>query len=103
MRIAIANYRTRPDSSQCGVLIQPAIDKKYSRIIMGISNNRGLAGGLLQIMNKEVYESLKRIIKYLYDDEFKHWEESDKPENHIYKDIMKVVSWIDEYKKEVNE
>jgi len=54
-------------------------------------------------MNKEVYESLKRIIKYLYDDEFKHWEESDKPENHIYKDIMKVIGWIDEYGKEVEE
>ena len=38
---------------------------------------------------------IKDVIKYLYEDEQKHFEESDKPNDHIYLKLKKLESLIE--------
>ena len=40
-------------------------------------------------------ESLRNILDYLHDDEKRNWEESGKPDDHIYTDILAVTAWLD--------
>jgi hypothetical protein len=49
-------------------------------------------------MNKEQKESLEAVIDYFIDDEEKHYEESGKPDNHIYKDILVLKELLRENK-----
>jgi len=49
-------------------------------------------------MNKQTYQSLRRVLAYLVHDEAKHWEESGYPDDHIYKDILTLQSWMIENK-----
>jgi hypothetical protein len=46
-------------------------------------------------MNKETQFSLRQIINYLYGDEEKHWQEENRPVRHIFRDILRVASWLD--------
>lgn len=46
-------------------------------------------------MNKETLQSLNSIINYLYTDEYKNWEESNFPKEHIFNDIKAVSEWAD--------
>ena len=52
-------------------------------------------------MNSEVYESLNRIIDYMYCDEEKHYNEEtnggENPEDgksHIFLDVKRVAEWL---------
>ena len=51
-------------------------------------------------MDKYTLEALNRFINYAYDDESKHYEESDKPKDHIFEDIKLVSDWVDSQMKE---
>lgn len=39
-------------------------------------------------------KDLKRVIAYLYDDELKHFEESDRPASHIWRSVCAVENWL---------
>ena len=42
-----------------------------------------------------ITRSLTNIIEYLYETEKKHWEEMNKPRNHIYYDIKLIKNWLE--------
>lgn len=44
-------------------------------------------------MDEETYESLQRVVKYLLPEESRHWEESGKPKQHIYKDVIRLKQY----------
>lgn len=46
-------------------------------------------------MDFETIDALRSIIDYLKDDEKKNWEEMDRPDEHIYMDIIKVEKYLD--------
>ncbi|NOS71115.1 MAG: hypothetical protein HOP33_14440 [Verrucomicrobia bacterium] len=48
-------------------------------------------------MNKETQTSLREIINYLYTDEEKHWQAEDRPDRHIFCDIMRLASWLEAF------
>ena len=39
-------------------------------------------------LNSSQIDSLERIVNYMYDEEEKHFEEENKPQNHIFKDVV---------------
>jgi reverse gyrase len=49
-------------------------------------------------MKKEVLESLKKVVEYMHEFEFKHFEECDDEEkqNHIYKDVLKLQNFLND-------
>ena len=44
----------------------------------------------------DVLCAIRAICEYLEPDEKKNWEESDKPQHHIYNDIQTVYGWLNE-------
>ena len=42
---------------------------------------------IISLNNKQI-ESLERVINYMYDEEEKHYEEDNMPQNHIFKDVV---------------
>ena len=54
-------------------------------------------------MYKKTYESLKKVIDYLERNERKHFEESERPDDHIMNDVIDVNDWIEEVAKEYTE
>lgn len=51
---------------------------------------------LRRIITPEVGRSLNALIEYLWRDEQKHWEESDRPKAHIFHDVQIVAAWLHE-------
>jgi len=45
-------------------------------------------------MTKEEKQALRTVLDYLHDEE-KHYEESDEPENHIYKHILMLKNFLE--------
>jgi hypothetical protein len=45
-------------------------------------------------MDKNIERSVKRIVEYLFSDEFRHWEELGEPMNHIFIDVWSVDRWL---------
>ena len=45
-------------------------------------------------MDKQTYRALHRVLAYLVHDEAKYWEEAGFPENHIYRDVLMLQSWV---------
>lgn len=45
-------------------------------------------------MPEEIKKHIENLIDYLYDDEKRHFEESDKPRKHIFRDVQKVKTWL---------
>jgi len=39
-------------------------------------------------INNAQLDSLERVISYMYDEESRHYEEDNKPQNHIFKDVV---------------
>jgi len=50
-------------------------------------------------MDKKTYKSVLTVLDYLKDEK-KHWEENDKPKDHIYTHIQKLSHWADEVAKD---
>ncbi len=46
-------------------------------------------------MTPEVYHSIRTLVRYLYKEERRHWEESGRPDAHIFRDIERVANWLD--------
>ena len=46
-------------------------------------------------MECDTIEALRTILEYLHDDEKKNWQETGKPDDHIYIDILNVTAWLD--------
>ncbi len=46
-------------------------------------------------MDFETIESLRNILDYLHDDEEKHWQETGKPDDHVFTDLVRVTRWLD--------
>lgn len=46
-------------------------------------------------MNANTLGAMRRIVLYLAKDEAKHWEESNKPKRHIYKDVLMLARFVD--------
>jgi isochorismate hydrolase len=44
-------------------------------------------------MDEQTQQSVRRIIDYL-GDEFRHWEESGRPANHIANDVARLQAWL---------
>ena len=42
-------------------------------------------------LNRQEVNDLKKVLDYLYRDEKKHWEESDKPKDHIFVSIRNLT------------
>ncbi len=51
-------------------------------------------------MDKQTYFALRRIVEYLKEDERRHFEESNKPIDHIYRDVVSLESHLDEIAKD---
>jgi len=47
-------------------------------------------------MENEIFEHINKMVDYLYESEYKHWEESGKPKNHIFNSAMEVRKWIEQ-------
>ena len=47
-------------------------------------------------IDKATLKSLKNVIKYLWKDEKKNWEENDRPDNHIFEDILALNCFYQE-------
>ena len=47
---------------------------------------------------KSVLESLKKVVEYMHEFEFNHFEECDDEEkqNHIYKDVLKLQNFLND-------
>jgi len=45
-------------------------------------------------MNKKQLKALKELIDYSEPDESRHFEESEKPKNHIYKSILLLKNFL---------
>ena len=45
-------------------------------------------------MDQTIYEDLLEILAYLESDEERHFEENDRPERHIYRNVMRVRAWV---------
>lgn len=52
-------------------------------------------------MNERELNSLTEIINYMMLDERKHWEEQDKPKEHIYKDLLVLQKYESRRNKEL--
>jgi hypothetical protein len=46
-------------------------------------------------MDKNTLESLRRVVLYSIIEEGRHFEESGKPRNHIWRHLMTVAKWLD--------
>jgi hypothetical protein len=46
-------------------------------------------------MDKKTKASVQELVDYLYADEMRHWQESDRPALHIFHDITRVAEWLD--------
>ena len=46
-------------------------------------------------MSKETMGHLELLIEYLWTEEHKHFEESDRPEKHIFVDVKAIKEWLD--------
>jgi len=51
-------------------------------------------------MSAKVFESIERIVYYLYEHEKKDWIEKGSPENHVFRDLLVVQTWIHKKKKQ---
>jgi hypothetical protein len=45
-------------------------------------------------MNNEVRRCFREVIDYFIDDEHKHWQESGKPDKHIYKCLEELAAYL---------
>jgi hypothetical protein len=45
-------------------------------------------------MDHETIESLRRVIDYLWKDEYKSWQEDGKPSSHIFNDLIALDDWL---------
>ena len=43
---------------------------------------------------KRILKSINKLIDYSFTDEKKHWEECNRPKNHIYSDIRRIRWWL---------
>jgi hypothetical protein len=48
---------------------------------------------------KKVLRSMNTLIQYSIASEEKHFEESGKPRNHIFRDVRKIAFWLKNIKK----
>ena len=44
-------------------------------------------------MDEKTYESLHKVVNYLYESEHRHFEEEDKPKCHIMNDVMCLLDY----------
>lgn len=44
-------------------------------------------------MDRKTYESLQKAVNYLYESEYRHFEENNKPKDHIMNDIMTLMEY----------
>lgn len=51
-------------------------------------------------MDSETYLSLQSLLDYVREDECRDWEESGRPFNHIYLDIVRLDGWAQEVAKD---
>jgi hypothetical protein len=51
-------------------------------------------------MDKLTRKALKNVIDYLYEDELENFENLGQPSKHIYKDIRKLLNYLDNNKKQ---
>jgi hypothetical protein len=47
-------------------------------------------------MDEDTMESLRRVIDYLWKDEFKSWQESGKPNGHILDDLIILDDYLND-------
>jgi hypothetical protein len=47
-----------------------------------------------QTMNNEVRRCLREVIDFFIDDEHKHWQESGRPDKHIYKCLEELAAYL---------
>ena len=46
-------------------------------------------------MDEKTYQSLRAAVIYLCLDEARHFEETDRPRNHIYRHVIRLAKWLD--------
>ena len=44
-------------------------------------------------------KDIEELVNYLYEDEARHYEESDKPSKHIFRNVRRVEKWLSQSKK----
>lgn len=44
-------------------------------------------------MNEQTRQALRRVIDYLAPEEFRHWDESGRPADHIFYDLQQLEAW----------
>lgn len=47
-----------------------------------------------QLLTEENKQDIHKVIQYLWDDEYKHFQESDEPDHHIYRTLVRLKELI---------
>ncbi|HVB33752.1 MAG TPA: hypothetical protein VNJ52_05180 [Patescibacteria group bacterium] len=45
-------------------------------------------------MDDQTLESVRRVLDYLWQDEYKSWKEDGKPDSHIFHDLCALDDWL---------
>jgi len=53
-----------------------------------------------ELLSQNFLDSLKRIYEHYFDEEFAHYEQTGKPEEHIYWDLDQVSHFLDSVKQQ---
>lgn len=48
-------------------------------------------------IDEKTMASIKAVVQYLYEDEQKHWEESGRPDGHIFQDVKQLKKFVQDY------
>jgi len=51
---------------------------------------------------KELEKSLQRIVDYMWQDEYRDWEEKDNLEDHIFHAINDIKNWLEGQRRKQN-
>ena len=46
-------------------------------------------------MSKTINDRIYAVVKYLYEDEKKHYDESDRPDDHIFLDVIALKNYLE--------
>jgi len=46
-------------------------------------------------MDQQTRRCLEEVVEYMFDDEYKHWQEDGRPEAHIYNCVETLERWLE--------
>lgn len=53
------------------------------------------------LMDKDILVDIERVVEYLWRDEFKHWEEDDNPQEHVFHSVNNLKNYLEGIKRQI--